>query len=247
MSGYSEGHRVSASNLIKSIERQRDLMIDVCTGGSRIDDVNDAYKNRRDQIRNSLREIGIEDPNPYNDLWEWYHRWSNGDLPNYRLRRSFLRELYSLILQELTAIESGASALAYREPTGWPLVDRQLENMKAQLVRSNSEEDFQSVGLIARETIISLAQAVYDPKLHKTIDGKKPSKTDAGRMLEAFISSELAGSSNEEIRKYVRAALSLAVAIQHKRTADFKVAALCSEATASVVNSISLITNRRNE
>jgi hypothetical protein len=243
--GFSEGHRITASNLIQEIERQRDLMISVSTGGPRIDAVKDEYRNRRDLIRSRLRELGLEDPNPFDDLWEWYGRWSGGDLPSYRLRRSFLRELFAPLLKELVAIESGASASAYREPTGWPRVDRQLEKMKAQLARSKAEEDYQAVGLIARETLTSLAQAVFDPSKHPSIDGVSPSDTDAGRMLEAFISTEMTGTAKEEIRRYAKAALALALALQHKRTADFRIAALCSEATASVVNILAIMTGRR--
>jgi len=247
MKGYSEEQRITASNLIKDIEAQRELMISVSTGGPRIDDVNEEYKNRRHFNILRLKELGIENPNPYKDLWEWYHRWSNGDMLTYRLRRSFLRDMFSQLIDELIAIESGASSRAYREPTGWPLVDRQLEKMRAQLARSEVEEDYQVVGLIARETIISLAQAVYDPSKHKTIDGVVPSNTDAKRMLEAFISSELAGKTNEHVRKYAKSALSLALALQHKRTANYQFAALCSEATASVVNSISIVTERKSD
>jgi hypothetical protein len=245
MVGFSETNRITASNLIKEIEKQRDLMISVSTGGPKIDSVNDEYRSRRNNIKRRLEVLGIEDPNPFYDLWEWYGRWSGGDFPSYRLRRSFLRELYKPLLSELEAIESGVSTSVIREPTGWPLVDQQMEKMKAQLARAKVEIDFQTVGLIAREILISLSQAVFDPDKHKTKDGLIPSENDAGDMLEAFISSEMKGSAQEETRRYAKASLSLALALQHKRTADFKMAALCSEATSSVVNIVAIMTGRR--
>lgn len=64
-------------------------------------------------------------------------------------------------------------------------------------------------------------------------------------MLEAFFSAELAGSSNEESRAHAKAALRLALALQHKRTADFRMAALCAEATSSVVNILAVLAGRR--
>lgn len=73
------------------------------------------------------------------------------------------------------------------------------------------------------------------------MDGVVPSKTDAKRMIEAFIAVELAGGANDGARDHARAALKLAVALQHDRTADFRTAALCAEATASVVNIIGII------
>ena len=245
MPGFTEGHRITASNVIREVEAQRDLMIAVSTGGPRIDTVSSDYADRRDLIQLRLKELGVDDPNPFRDLWEWYGRWSGGDLPTYRLRRSFLRDQFAPLLAELAAIESGASATTHREPTGWPRVDRQLEKMKAQLARSSEEEDFQQVGLVARETLISLAQAVFDASRHPTADGTLPSDTDAARMLEAFIATELAGSAQEEVRRHAKASLVLALALQHNRTAEFRMAALCSEATASVVNIIAITIGRR--
>ena len=72
----------------------------------------------------------------------------------------------------------------------------------------------------------------------------KASETDAKRMLEAYIAASLAGTSNEHLRKHARAALDLALHLQHKRTASIRDAALCSEATTSVVNLIAIIDGR---
>ncbi len=220
-------------------------MISVATGGPRIDSVNEAYCDRRDLIKRRLQEIGLDDdPNPFQDLWEWYGRWSSGDLPSYRDRRSFLRDLYASLITQLTAIEAGATEL--RDPTGWARIDRVVEKMRAQLARARVEEDFQTVGLLGREAIISLSQAVFDPARHRPADNVRLSDSDAGRMLDGYIGVELAGSSNEEIRRHGRAALQLALALQHRRTADFRMAALCCEATLSIVNIIAVMSGLRD-
>lgn len=64
-------------------------------------------------------------------------------------------------------------------------------------------------------------------------------------MLEAIFSHELAGSANEEARGHAKAAVRLALALQHKRTADFRMAALCAEGTLSVVNLLAIVAGRR--
>ncbi|MDA2933599.1 hypothetical protein MYX82_04580 [Acidobacteria bacterium AH-259-D05] len=63
-------------------------------------------------------------------------------------------------------------------------------------------------------------------------------------MLEAFFSSELSGGSNEEARRHARAAVSLAGALVHRRTAIYGDAALCLEATHSTTNLVSIVTGR---
>jgi len=66
------GEQVTDEELIEEIEAQRDLMISVSPCGSRIQEVNDEYKARRQRIREGLEALGIKDTNPYSDLWRWY-------------------------------------------------------------------------------------------------------------------------------------------------------------------------------
>jgi hypothetical protein len=84
------------------------------------------------------------------------------------------------------------------------------------------------------------------PDLHPTIDGVEPSDTDAKRMLEAYIMNELAGGRNEAARRHAKAALDLANDLQHRRTAGFRDAALCAEATSAVVNLLAIVSGRRD-
>jgi hypothetical protein len=133
----------------------------------------------------------------------------------------------------------------FTEPTGWPLVDRQIAEARLRLRESHNEEQFQAVGVLCREALISLAQAVYDPARYPTLDGVKSSPTDGKRMLEAFIAVELTGTAQDEARGHARAALRLALALQHDRTADFRQAALCAEATAGVINVVGILSGQR--
>jgi hypothetical protein len=119
--------------------------------------------------------------------------------------------------------------------------------MRSRLASAKTEEQFQGIGLLGRELLISVAEVVFNPDDHPTLDGTAASKTDAKRMLEAFVAVELGGSANEFARKYARAALDLAVHLQHRRTASYRDAALCMDATTSVVNMIAVIAGRRDQ
>lgn len=133
----------------------------------------------------------------------------------------------------------------FEEPTGWPKVDRQIDELLLRFREAANEEQFQSVGHLCRETLISVAQVVYDPQRHPTVDGVEPSATDAKRMLEAFINVELTGGSHESARKHAKASLELANDLQHRRNASFRDAALCTEATMSVVRIAAILAGRR--
>lgn len=133
----------------------------------------------------------------------------------------------------------------FSEPTGSQKVDRQLQEVRLRLDTAGTEEQYQAVGLLCREVLITVAQEVYDPRWHASPDDVAPSDTDAARMLEAFFGVELKGSPNDEARAHARAALRLALALQHKRSADYRMAALCAEATSSVVNILAVLGGRR--
>lgn len=139
-----------------------------------------------------------------------------------------------------------AQLVSVRLPTGWDRVDRALEKARDQLARGKSEEDFQTVGLLCRGVLISAGQVVYDPARHKSPDGVEPSDTDAKQLLSGYFATELVGSPNEELRRHARAALDVASALVHKRTADFRFAALCFEATSSVVRIVTIVAGTRD-
>lgn len=232
----------SDPDLIRNIEEQQVLMMNVATGKVQIDSVRAEYSSRREAIRSALTKRGIEDPVPFDDLWQWYRRWRTGDLPTYQSRRDYLADLFQPLLERIRRGPATPMKLASVEPTGWAIVDRQVDQIRGMLETANAEELFQSVGLLCRETIISLAQAVYDPARHRSTDGKNPSETDAVKMFESYLESELRGSSNEELRVYARAAYKLAVSLQHRRTATSRDALICAEATTTLVNFLAIVT-----
>lgn len=234
------------TELIQEIETQRSLMIAVATGGPRIESVNAEYVERRETIARELTAIGLKDPNPYDDLWSWYGKWSSGDLPTYQSRRQYLSDIYRPLIQGLREGPGVHGARVFEEPTGWAAIDRDLGELRRQLEQAQSQQQFQAVGLSCRELLISLSQTVYDRAKHPPLDGTEPSNADAKRMLEAYIAAELGGGRNDELRKHARAALDLANHLQHRRTATFREAALCAEATTSVLNIIAIISGRRD-
>lgn len=123
----------------------------------------------------------------------------------------------------------------------WLKIENSLNEAARQLENATNAEQYQAIGLICRETLISLAQFVYDEKNHVIPDGVMPSKTDAKRIIEAYLNYEFSGSEYQLTRKWIRVSIDLANELQHKRTGIFKNAALCIEATRTIVKSIGLI------
>jgi hypothetical protein len=232
---------VTDAELITAIESLRDTMINVATGGHRIPAVNDEFRQTYAAVAADLAKRRIENPLTHGDLWDWYARWSSGDMPTYQSRRVYVSNLCNPLVNRIRTGREEAF-----EPTGWTRVDRTVGNVRDSLASARTEEQYQAVGLLCREALISVGQAVYDPALHPPLDDVRISPTDAKRMIEAYMAVELRGDAHEAPRKHTRSALDLAVNLQHKRTAAFRDAAMCVEATTAVINIIAIISGRRD-
>jgi hypothetical protein len=241
-----KAYKVIHEELLSKLELQKNLMVSVSTGGARIQSVNMEYQSRYSEIAEGLRERNLANPISFPDLWQWYGKWSEGSLPTYQSRREYLGKMFDPLIETVKGMKSQIINPVFDDPTGWVRVDRSMGEIKIRLAQASTEEQYQGVGLLARETLISVAQAVYDPELHSSKEEISPSKTDAKRMIDAYVSAIIPGKSNENIRRHARASLDLANDLTHRRTADFRLAALCAEATNAVVNVLSVISGRRD-
>ena len=234
--------------ILELIESVRNTLISVATGGPRINSVNDQYRINYSTLTQELNAIGLNNPVPYSDLWNWYGKWSSGDLPTYQSRREYIGGLFEPLNEHLLKGPSSYGTEMFPEATGWSLVDRQLGEARRVLESASTEEQFQSVGLHCRETLISLARTVYDPDQHPPVNGDdvRVSDTDAKRMLDRFLAVEISGSSNVQARRLGKVSLGLANDLQHRRTATFRQAALCAQATSSVINIIAILSGVRD-
>ena len=232
------------TKILALLDQIKDILIAVATGGPRITDVNHEYIGLYNQLTRLLIPLEIENPIPYNDLWKWYGKWSSGDLTTYHKRRVYINEL----IKSLEDTIRDRRSLREIEITGWTRVDRAMDNIRNQLETASDEEQFQSIGLLCREVLLSLAEMVFDPDQHPQLEEEdvEPSPTDAKRMLDRYLGSEVAGGQNKFARKYAKASLDLANKLQHDRNASHRDAMLCAEATASVVNFIAIISGKRD-
>lgn len=126
------------------------------------------------------------------------------------------------------------------ELTGWERVDRSIEEMNTRLKMADTEEKYQAIGMLGRETLISIAQQVFEKNKHISRDGVGISPTDAKRMLDAYISYELKNEP-ERIVKYVKSAVDMCNQLTHDRNATKRAAGICVLAVSSIANLIKQI------
>ncbi|HZX25533.1 MAG TPA: hypothetical protein VFF16_00585 [Telluria sp.] len=226
---------------LKLLESIKALLISVSTGGPRIQEVESRYQQIYGLVALEFMARGLDNPIPFPSLWDWYSRWSSEDFPTYQSRREYINQLLNPALSFIWTGQVNAPV-----PTGWSRVDRCVAELRTRMASAQTEEQYQAVGLLSREALISAAQMVFDPSVHRTHDGVAASPTDAKRMLDAFIGHELGGGANEEARRHARSTLDFAVALQHRRTATFRDAALCVEATTATISIAAILAGRRD-
>lgn len=229
--------------LINDIDIIKNILINVATGKLQIQDNNVEYKAKYNRIKQALDKIQVDNKNSFSDLWSWYSFWKDDSnkLKTYASRRKYIGDLFEPLLSLISQAEENNQMDVLVDLKGWEKVKKSVELIKKAMLEAQLIEHFQTIGLLCRETIISLAQYIYIEEKHNIEKIVKVSETDAKRMLDGFISVELSGGSNEDFRRYAKASLDLANKLTHKRTATYKEASLCSISTFSLINLIGAI------
>lgn len=240
------GGQVGKEQMMKELESIRDILISVSTGGPRFQEVEFKYKSLHSELSRKCKQLNIVYNNSFDSLWEWYGRYSK-ELPTYQSRRVFIQNLLAPtfeIFDNDNVSPSMASPIV--ELDDWERIKRTVIKIKQESNVVKNEEDFQQIGLLCREVIISLAQIIYNPEIHGAVDekGTEIGETDAVRMIGNYIKVRLAGSSNEELRIYAKATNKLANLLTHKRDAKKQDMLLSVSATMALINFIGILEDK---
>ena len=227
------------NRLYQDIETIRNILISVATGGNRIQDEEDRYRTINASIIERCNELHIDYYNGFQSLWDWYGKW-RAEFPTYQQRREYINSLFSPTFEAFDVVQETPSVETLVRIDDWDRINRTLAKIKKDSVVAKNEEDYQSIGLLCRELLISLAQAVYKPDLHGSADDKGVTigEADTSRMLNNYINVKLKGGCNEELRSFAKNANKLANRLTHERSASKKDMMITLSATVAVINLI---------
>ncbi|MBR3578995.1 MAG: hypothetical protein IKN98_09455 [Bacteroidales bacterium] len=236
------GGLTGKEQLKQNIGTMMNIMVSVATGGNRIQNEDERYKKLQVQTVRDCKNLNLTYNNAFSSLWDWYGKWSTS-FPTYQERRVFIRELFAPTLAYFEENENINDIETFVQLDDWERIKRTIIKIKRESNNAKDEEDFQTVGLLCREVIISLAQAVYIPWLHGENDenGKKIGNNDAVKMIGNYINMALSGSSNEELRAYAKNTNKLANRLTHERNATKKDMLLTVASTITLINFIGII------
>jgi hypothetical protein len=90
------------AELLAALDRIKGIMIAVATGGPRIKEVQAEFTQLYNDVATELTSRRLPNPLPYRDLWEWYGRWSGGELPSWQSRRVFVNDIFRGLVQTIS-------------------------------------------------------------------------------------------------------------------------------------------------
>ena len=237
---------INGKNILKQkIDTVKNIMVSVATGGYRIQEVDERYKSLHTEISNDCKKLNLTYNNTFYSLWDWYGKWK-ADFPTYQERRVYINDLLAPTLSYFEEKTSFGNIETIVELDGWERISRTVLKIKVESSNAKHEEDFQSIGLLCRDVIISLAQAVYNSQIHGSTDetGKEIGIADAVRMIGNYLNVKLKGSNYKELRACAKATNDLANQLTHKRSASKRDMLLTVSSTIALINFIGIIEDR---
>lgn len=224
------------NELIELLDRLKSGLISQATDGS-MD--NNEYKYIRSIIINEpiLKKQDISFIKSNMTAME-FRRYMQSISGHYADRRSFITEKINALIQVLEDLNDN---IVYQK-TGWEKIDDSVESLITDLNNITDRIDINEIGVRCRETIILLAQLVYDDSIHHPSDYPNAvSKTDAKRMFDGYFEYKFRGASNSEKRSFAKSCNSLANYLTHTGNPTIMDAKLTIVATLSLIQLIKTV------
>jgi hypothetical protein len=234
------GDETFIDRLRAEIDYETATLIGVATRDIAIEDASADYKRRRRIIRQGLRALGLDDPNPWPELWSWYGFYKEREeLGTYQARREHVIRRYQPLLTALERLEERQLGTGIDAPdTSWADVDGEIRQLRQRYATAQTPEDFRAVGLLCRDILISLGHAVFDPDRHLSIDQPMPKRDDAKNRIDYVVQAEFPGSDNHRLRALVKAQWDFVQPVVHTRTDTEKKARLAADGTIYLANTL---------
>jgi hypothetical protein len=93
--------RPAINTVLEDVRLVKALLIQVATGERRIQDTEKEFAHLRSKVATALQSLGINDPNEFRSLWDWYAYWRSNNLTTYQSRRDFVNSRYEAVVEVL--------------------------------------------------------------------------------------------------------------------------------------------------
>lgn len=211
------------------------------SGGERVTDAQMSVSLR--SLHAVLKRLDVAFSLPFRDLSTFHSYWVRvGAKGSYQARRDLLEALFEPLHAGLHRLEERAFEAVLAEPvsphgaTGWPKVDREVEELRKRFRQGTTPQDYRAVGTHAVGVIEALSRTVYNPVKHLREGEVEPPVDKSKQRLERVVDEAAPGHANAEVRGLARKAIELAQSVKHSETPTRRDAGIAADACVLLAN-----------
>jgi hypothetical protein len=199
-------------------------------------------------LRAALRRLGVESAVPFRNYATFKTHWiSVGASGSWQARRDLVRDLFDPIHQTLLVMEtrhheSVADPISPRGYTGWARVDDEIRELRKRFAIASTTQDYRAIGTHCVGVLEALSAEVYDPVQHLPAGEKEPPVDQTKTRLGAYISADLGGKRNEDVRGVAVKAVALAHHVKHSNTSTRRDAGIAADAVVLLAHILRRLT-----
>lgn len=194
-------------------------------------------------LRAVLRRLALSFDLPFRDLASFRTYWIKNDMSgSWAARREYLETVFEPLHLRLLRIEEArledelASPISPRSATGWPDVDREIQELRRHFHVASTPQDYRGIGTDCVGVLEALGRTVYDPQRHLRSGETTPPPDKTKQRLGRFIEDALPGPENAELRGLATKTIELAHHVKHRTTPNRRDAGIAADAVILLAN-----------
>jgi len=131
---------------------------------------------------------------------------------------------------------SVASGVTSAGDLGWPAVDRLVTQVGRRFASARNYDDYKSVGLDCVSLLDTLSRTLYDPATHLREGEEEPPVDQSKKRLERVVEDATPGTSNDDLRKLIKAAIAYAHHVKHQTSPNRHQAGMAADAAILIAH-----------
>ncbi|EIV92132.1 hypothetical protein [Frankia sp. QA3] len=206
---------------------------------------------RVEALRAVLRRLAPPFEVPFRDFSSFRTYWIKNEMSgSWAARREYLETIFGPLRARLLRMEEArledqlATPISPRSATGWPDVDREIQELRRHFHLASAPQDYRGIGTDCVDVLIALGRTVYDPQRHLRPGETVPPPDKTKQRLGRFIEGALPGTGNADLRGLATKTSELAHHVKHNTTPTRREAGIAADAVILLVNMLRRLGDR---
>ena len=182
---------------------------------------------------------------PFRDFASFRKHWVKEGMSgsgSWAARRDYLEKIFTPIEEMIAGLierswdEDLARGVSPHTQTGWPDVDREIEELRGRFRVARSAQDHGAVGGACVRILELLGEAAFDPGRHLPRGEALPPRDHTKNRFDFIIAAELPGKDNDTLRRLARAVIEMAQDVKHRTTPTRREAGIAADSVIILAN-----------